>query len=323
MNKLSLKFAVSALLLTLVVGCSSPQTLSSAPTAAVPPTTAPSPTPASLEFTDGLKNTIRLAGPAKRVVSLAPSNTEILFAVGAGAQVVGRDEFSNYPAEAASVASVGGSMGKYNAESIVSLKPDLVLAAEINPPELVKSLQDLGLTVYYLSNPTTMDGMYANLATVARLTGHEAETTALVEKLKQRVEAVKTRLGTPETRPTVFYELDASQPNAPYTIGPGSFMDLLIKEAGGENVTGDQNSPWVQYSLEALVVKNPDIILLGDANYGVSVESVGKRAGWESLKAVKDGKVLTFNDDLVSRPGPRLVDGLEELARLLHPELFK
>ncbi len=301
----------------LAAACSSPAT--PAPT----PTLQPAPTPAGIELTDGLKNTVRLSQPAQRVVSLAPSNTEILYAVGAAAQVVGRDEFTNFPAEAASLPSVGGSMGKYNPEAIVALKPDLVLAAEINTPELVKSLQDLGLTVYYLSNPTTLEGMYANLTTVAQLTGHVDATNALIGQLKQRVEAVKTQLGTPAATPSVFYELDATQPNAPYTIGPGSFMDLLIKMAGGVNVAGDQTSPWVQLSLEALVVKNPDIILLGDSNYGTTAESVGQRAGWEGLKAVKDGKVLPFNDDLVSRPGPRLVDGLEALAKLLHPEIFK
>jgi iron complex transport system substrate-binding protein len=310
-------------LAALTFGCSSPQTPAPTATQAPAPTAAPSPTPAGIEIVDGLGTTIRLAGPAQRVVSLAPSNTEILFAVGAGAQVVGRDEFTNYPAEALNLPSVGGSMGNYNAEAIVGLKPDLVLAAEINSPELIKELQNLGLTVFYLSNPVSLDGMYANLSTVAQLTGQTEQTNTMIEALKQRVAAVKSQLGTPASLPTVFYELDASTPNAPYTIGPGSFMDLLIKEAGGVNITADQTSPWVQLSLEALVVKDPEIILLGDSNYGVTPESVGQRAGWEDLKAVKNGKVLPFNDDLVSRPGPRLVDGLEELAKLFHPEIFK
>ena len=317
---------ISLVLLALAVltlGCSSPQTPAPTATQAPAPTAAPSPTPTGIELVDGLNNTVKLAGPAQRVVSLAPSNTEILFAVGAGAQVVGRDEFTNYPAEALNLPSVGGSMGKYNTEAIVGLKPDLVLAAEINSPELVKELQGLGLTVFYLSNPVSMDGMYANLSTVAQLTGQTERTNAMIDKLKQRVAAVKSQLGTPASLPTVFYELDASTPNAPYTIGPGSFMDLLIKEAGGVNIAGDQTSPWVQLSLEALVVKDPEIILLGDSNYGVTPESVGERAGWKDLKAVKAGKVLPFNDDLVSRPGPRLVDGLEALVKILHPEIFK
>jgi len=281
------------------------------------------PTP-PLSLMDGLGRTVVLpAGPAQRVVSLAPSNTEVLFAVGAGAQVVGRDEFTNYPEEATSLPTVGGSMGNYNAEAIVALKPDLVLAAEINPPELVQSLADLGLTVFYLANPTDMPTMYANLLTVAELTGHVAEAQELVASLTARVEAVQAKVAPLSYAPVVFYELDATDPNAPYTTGPGTFMDLLINLAGGINAASNTGTPWAQLSVEELLVQNPQVILLGDAAYGISVESVKARPGWDVLDAVKNDQVYPFNDDLASRPGPRLVDGLEELARLLHPEVFE
>ncbi len=134
--------------------------------------------------TDGLNRTVKLQGTPQRIVSLAPSNTEILFAVGAGKQVVGRDSFSDYPPEAKSIQDIGGSMGKYDTEAIVALHPDLVLAGEINTPELVNSLQQLGLTVYYLPNPTTLEAMYANLETVGQLTGHSSEAATLVNCLK-------------------------------------------------------------------------------------------------------------------------------------------
>ena len=159
-------------------------------------------------------------------VSLAPSNTEILFAVGAGAQTVGRDEFSDYPPEAKALPSVGGSMGQYSAEAIVALKPDLVLAAEINSPEFVKQLEDLGLTVYYLKNPTTLEEMYGNLEIVGQLTGKDA--APLVASLKARVQKVDDKLAPLSARPGVFYEIDATDPAKPYTYGPGSFGDLLI-----------------------------------------------------------------------------------------------
>ncbi len=154
---------------------------------ASPATPAPTPTPTQpkpIVLTDGLKRTISLPTPAKRVVSMAPSNTEILFAIGAGSQVVGRDEFSDYPVEAKSLPSVGGSYGKYNMEAIVNLQPDLVLATEINTKEQVKTLEDLGLTVYLLPNPTDFDGMYQYLMTVAQLTGHETQASSLIERLK-------------------------------------------------------------------------------------------------------------------------------------------
>ena len=281
------------------------------------------PTPEPLVFIDGLGRTVTLDQPAQRIVSLAPSNTEILYSVGAGAQVVGRDEFSNYPAESASLPTVGGSFGGYSSEAIVNLKPDLVLAAEINTPEQVKTLEDLGLTVYYLSNPIDLEGMYQNLKLVATLTGHAAEADQLVETLQGRVAAVEAKLASVTSKPSVFYELDSTDPNAPYTTGPGTFMDLLIGMAGGTNVGSVLSSPWAQISLEELVVQNPDLIVLGDSNYGVTADSVAARAGWADLSAVKEGHVYPFNDDLVSRPTARMVDGLEELAKLIHPEQFK
>jgi iron complex transport system substrate-binding protein len=280
-------------------------------------------TPQPLQFTDGLGRTVTLASPARRVVSLAPSNTEILFAVGAAGQVVGRDEFSDYPAEAKNLPSVGGSFSKINHEAIVELKPDLVLASELNTPEQVQALEDLGLVVFYLANPKDLDGLYANLSTVGKLTDHESEAVELAEGLKKRVAAVTEKTAGVADKPIIFYELDSTDPNAPYTVGPGSFMDMLITMAGAQNAAGSAESPWAQLSLEQIVVLNPEVILLGDAAYGVTVESVAVRAGWEDLEAVKNGRVYPFDDNLASRPGPRLVDGLEALAKLLHPELFK
>lgn len=269
--------------------------------------------------TDGLNRTVKMKGTPQRIVSLAPSNTEILFAVGAGKQVVGRDSFSDYPAEAKSVQDIGGNMGKYNTEAIVALHPDLVLAGEINTPELVTSLQQLGLTVYYLSNPTTLEAMYANLETVGHLSGHSAEAGALVASLQKRVAAVDARILPLNSRPSVYYELDATDPTKPYTAGPGTFVDLLISRAGGTNIGKSLTSPWAQISLEQLVVDNPTIIVLGDSAYGISADSVKQRAGWGSLSAIETSKIYPFDDNLVSRPGPRLVNGLEALAKLLHP----
>ena len=274
-----------------------------------------------LSFTDGLGRTVNLAGPAQRAVSLAPSNTEILFAVGAGPQTVGRDEFSDYPAEATSLPSVGGSMGQYSAEAIVALKPDLVLAAEINAPELVKQLEDLGLTVYYLKNPSTLEEMYTNLEIVGQLTGKDA--APLVESLKKRVQAVDDKIMPLSARPSVFYEIDATDPSKPYTYGPGSFGDLLIARAGGYNIGHELSDPYPQMSLEQIVVANPSFILLGDSMWGTTAEDVKGRPGWETIQAVQSGQILPIDDNLISRPGPRLVDGLEQLVELMRPGLLK
>jgi len=287
------------------------------------PAATPVSTSAPLSFTDGLKRPVTLNAPAARIISLAPSNTEILFAIGAGTQVVGRDDFSDYPAEAKTLPDIGGSNGKYDLEKIASLKPDLVIAYELNTPDQVKALEDLKITVYYLSNPTDLEGMYANLVTVGELSGHKSQAETLVTSLRQRVKAIQDKVSGVTTRPTIFYELDATDPSKPFTAGPTTFIDQLIQLAGGVNIAGSLSTPWPQISLEEILVKNPDIILLGDAAYGNSPDQVKQRAGWTDLKAVKDGNILVFDDNLVSRPGPRLVDGLEILAKLIHPEMYK
>lgn len=322
------KILLVTLLVALMTACA-PQAV---PTATPAPISTQSPElgtvtakaePPAIDLTDGLGREVTLKAIPQRIVSIAPSNTEILFAIGAGDQVVGRDQFSDYPEATKNVTNIGSAFDKLNTELIVSLKPDLVLAAEINTPEQVKQLEDLGITVYYLKNPHTLEELYGNLETVARLTGHEAETATLVEALKKRVVAVDAKIATVSSRPSVFYELDSTDPAKPYTAGKDSFVTLLIERAGGSNIAADLEG-YPQMSLEQIVAADPTFIILGDATWGgVTPEMVAARPGWENLSAVKNEKVVPFDDNLVSRPGPRLVDGLEQLAKLLHPELFQ
>lgn len=278
------------------------------------------PASAAIELTDGLGRSVVLSEAAQRVVSLAPSNTEILFAIGAGDQVVGRDAYSDYPAEALDIADIGDTYGDLNTELIVSLKPDLILAAEINTAEQVKALEDLGLTVYYLKNPTTLEEMYVNLEIVAQLTGQDS--TKLTDSLKARVAVVDEKIMPLSSRISVFYELDGTDPAKPYTAGGGTFINLIIERAGGYNIASDIEG-YPQLSLEQVVAADPMFIILGDSAFGVTADVVAARPGWDNLSAVKSGQVLPFDDNLLSRPGPRLVDGLEALAKLLRPELFK
>jgi iron complex transport system substrate-binding protein len=282
----------------------------------------PSPTIAPIILTDGLDREVILESPASRIISMAPSNTELLFAVGASEQVIGRDEFSDYPTEASVLPSIGGGFGDYNLEAIVNLDPDLVLAAEINTPEQVNALVDLGLNVFLLANPTSLEEMYTNLLTVAELTGHIEETETLVAGLQERVAAVDKTLENSEHIPSVFYELDATDPSAPWTAGSNTFIDTLITQAGGQNIASDLEGQYLQLSIEEILVRDPQVILLGDAAYGITPDSIQERSGWSNLSAVVNNKIFAFDDNLVSRPGPRLVEGLEQLAILLHPELF-
>jgi iron complex transport system substrate-binding protein len=275
-----------------------------------------------VSVTDGLGRQVTLAGPAQSVVSLAPSNTEILFAIGAGEQVVGRDQYSDYPAEAAQAADIGSTHQELSTEQIVALEPDLILAAGINTPEQVSALEGLGLTVYYLNNPLTLEEMYGNLTLVSQLTGRQIEAASLIDSLKARVAAVDEQVAPVGSRPSVFYEIDGTDPAKPYTAGKDTFISLLIERAGGTNIAAEIDG-YPQLSLEQVVAADPEIIILGDAVYGVTPESLAARPGWENLSAVKNGQVHTFDDNLLSRPGPRLVDGLEALTALLHPELFE
>lgn len=277
-----------------------------------------------LTITDGLQRTITLDAPAQRIVSLAPSNTEILFAIGAGPQLVGRDPLSDFPAEAQNVADIGDTFIQLNTELIISLEPDLVLAAEITPPEQVAQLEQIGVVVFWLANPRDFEGLYANLITVGQLTGRDLEAATLAESLRSRVSEVQTAVAevADNDKPVVFYEVDGlTDPNAPYTAGTRTFIDLIIKAAGGLNAAAALEG-YKQMSIEELLVQNPDFILLGDSAYGATPEQVAQRAGWGELAAVQANHVLPFDDNLMSRPGPRMIDAIEQLARLLHPDLF-
>jgi iron complex transport system substrate-binding protein len=315
-----IKISLLLLAVLLLSACAQAAPVSPAVTAAPEP----SPTPGTITLTDSFNKTITLAGPAQRIVSLSPATTESLFALGAGVQIVGRDTFSDYPEQAKSIPDVGGGFGELNVEAILAQKPDLVLTSALTPPEQIKALEDAGLTVYAVGNPKDFAGLYVILQNLARLSGHEKEAAILVDEIKQRVAAVEEKLAGVSQRPLVFYEIDGTDPNAVWTTGPGTFIDTLIRMAGGENLGADLQGEWVQISLEELIARDPDLILLGDAIWGgVTVESVQARAGWSALRAVQDGKIFPFDDNLVSRPGPRLVEGLEALARQFHPDLFE
>jgi iron complex transport system substrate-binding protein len=281
------------------------------------------PMPETMTFTDDLGHTIELAGYPQSIVSISASTTEILFAIGAGEQVVGRDEYSTYPEAALEVTSIGAMWEELPAEAILALEPDLVVAAQIISEDQVQALRDLGLNVYWQANPTTYDELFDNLRDFAQLTDHEAETETLIADLDARVKAVQEKVATISERPSVFYELDATDPSNPWTAGSGTFIDYIISQAGGINAASALEGDYAQISSEQLIAVNPDVILLADAPYGTTAESVAARPGWNVITAVKEGALYPIDPNMMSVPGPRLVDALEETAKLLHPELFK
>ena len=296
-----------------------------ASTAMVPqasPTGVPAAAPTPIVMQDGLGREVRLEKPAQHIVSMAPSNTELLFAVGAGGQIVGRDEVSDFPPEAASISSIGSTYGELNTEAILALDPDLVLAATITSPEQIQAMENLGLTLYLLPNPMTFDELFANVLTVGQLTGHETEAEALIDSLKGRVEAVVTTMQGVTAVP-VYYEVDGTDPSAPWTTGRGTFQDVLIGMVGGENIASEIEG-WGQISLEAIVTRDPEVIFFGAGAWiPTTPDSLMARSGWESIRAVQEGHVYDIDTNWIDRPGPRLVDALERMARLVHPEQFQ
>lgn len=299
------------------------------PTTVTEPTEAPMPEPTEepaskiMVFEDDMGNMFELEGYPQAIVSISASTTEILFAIGAGDQVVGRDEYSIYPEEAIEVTSVGAMWEELPAEAILALEPDLVVAAQIISEEQVAALRDLGLKVYWQDNPTSYEELWENLRDFAKLTGHESETEALIADLEARVQAVQEKTATVTELPSVFYELDATDPSNPWTAGTGTFIDYIITQAGGTNAASALEGEYAQISSEQLIAINPDVILLADAPYGTTPESVAERPGWDVIKAVQEDAIYPIDPNMMSVPGPRLVNALEETARLVHPELFE
>ena len=271
---------------------------------------------------DGLDREVALQGSAQRIVSIAPSNTEILFAIGAGEQVVGRDDVSDYPQEALDVTSVGSTYGDLNTEAILALEPDLVLAATITSPEQIEALEALGISVYLLSNPTDFTGLLENIRTVGILTGKEVEAEALAKSLEARIDAVAEIVSDAE-RVRVFYEVDGTDPTAPWTTGTDTFQDVMIDFVGGENIATDITG-WGQMNLEEIVIQNPQVVIFGEGPWvPTTSESFSERSGWGEIAAVENGHVYGIDTNWVDRPGPRLVDALEQMALMIHPELYE
>ena len=273
--------------------------------------------------TDDLGVEITLEGPAQTIISISPSLTEILFGVGAGDRLIGRDSNSTYPEEALDALDLGGMWDGIPIEDILAMEPDLILAGEIFSADAIGELRDLGLTVYWQANPDDFEGLYENIRDIAVLTGTEDQAAALVDELAAQVASVDEKLAGVDQVPLVFYELDASEPANPWTAGAGTFISYVITRAKGQNLGDSLEGEWVQISSEALVAQDPDVILLADELYGITPESVAERAGWGEISAVQEGKIFGFDPFILSVPGPRLADGYQVVSQMLHPEVWE
>jgi iron complex transport system substrate-binding protein len=316
---------IAVLLILGLVGCAPVATPTNTPVPTVVPAAPPAPVPAvafPLSFKDDLGRKVTLKAAPQRIVSLLPSNTEILFAVGAGQQVVGVTSYCNYPPEAAKKEQVGGITTKsLSLEKIVALQPNLVLAASAQA-DIIPTLEKAGLTVMALK-PATFDDIYANIEQVGQATGHSDQAKTLTAGLRQRVEAVKAKINAipADKRPTVFYEV---WHDPLMTAGPHTFIGQMMTLAGGKNIFNDVTEDWPQVSAEVIVQRNPTVIV-GPTDHSdqLTAAAIAGRSGWANLDAVKNNRIYILNGDAISRPGPRIVDMLEELARKFYPNLFQ
>jgi iron complex transport system substrate-binding protein len=263
-----------------------------------------------------------------KIISVAPSCTEILYAIGAGDKVVGVTDYDDYPYDFAAWIAAGNmtSVGDFtspNMEVIISLDPDLILASGGVQEDDVNTLRDYGYKVLVL-DPTSVDGILNNIELVGNATGKQAEATALVNNLTSRINAVAEKVAN-ATKPEVYYET-YYETTSSWTIGALAWQNELIEKAGGTNIFGDQPTDYYQYQVEALIDRNPDVIVLPAEGMGTGtqagIDAVKARPGWDTMSAVQNGRIYQINPNIIERAGPRVVDAIEQMAEFFHPELF-
>ncbi len=268
-------------------------------------------------FLDDLGRRVYLAKPARRVVSLAPSVTEILFALGLDTEVVGVTTFCDFPLQAKAKPKIGSSIP--NLEVILGLKPDLVIGnKDFVRPDIVAKLEQLKIPVFVLA-AKTLEDILGHISTIGRMVGHDAEARRLVQALRDRLTELRRRT-TSAQRVRVFYVVNS---DPLISVGPGSFIHHMIEVAGGDNVVGRAPTPYPKVSVEEILRQDPEVILfpVGIVEGIPEAEQQFWRR-WTTLSAVARNRLHQINGDLINRPGPRVIDGVELLARLLHPKLF-
>jgi iron complex transport system substrate-binding protein len=276
----------------------------------------PSTTPDSSSFpvtvTDSGGTEVTIDAPPAFIASLDAAHTEVLYAIGAGSQVKAVDNTSNCPAQ---VAALEARIDAFNpsVEAVTAMQPDLVVTA-FDTGDLVASLRSAGITVLFLEAPADVAGTYDDIQLLGRATGHTDEADTLVTAMSNEVSALAATAS--GEQPTVYHELD----NTYYSVGPGSFLDDMYKTLGATNIAESTGQAYPQLSAEAIIAANPDVIILADEGFGENATTVAARPGWSAINAVKNDRIYAIDPDIVSRPGPRIVDAMRQLAAALYSE---
>jgi len=266
--------------------------------------------PLTVERADGKELTFER--PARRIVSLSPGHTEVLFAIGAGDQVVAVDTESDFPEEAAAKTEFDATSP--DLEALEGLDPDLVVVMD-GPEEVVQALDQRGLTVLWLELPSFIQDLFTQIDILGEVTAHREQSDSLVDEMDGRVVAILDKVGATEG-PRVYHELDDELTS----VSLDTFIGELYQILNAENIAGRSEGPLLQLTQDDISAGDPEVIIV--AHSGATPESVKDRPGWQNIAAVKNDRVYAVDPDIVNRPGPRLVDGLETLAKLLLPNLF-
>ena len=273
-------------------------------------------------LTDGSGEEVTIKEEPKRIVSVIPSNTEIAFAVGLGDRIVGVSDYDTYPAETKDIEKIGGL--DINTEKVVSLKPDLVLAHSSNMANNggVEQLKEMGLTVLVVNDAKNFDKVYESIEMIGKATGESENAAAVVTDMQAKLKDVKEKAKavTADERKNVFIEV-SPLPEI-YSPGKNTFMDEMLQIINADNVAGDLEG-WAKMDEESIVAANPDVIITTHGYRTKDANSeVLKRNGWEEVNAIKNKQVFSVNSDLIDHPGPRLVEGVEELGKAIYPDIF-
>jgi len=313
--KLGISYLASVILMSLLGACT--------PTPAEEPALPVESATFPIETTDQADRVVRVEKMPEKIISLAPSNTEILYALGLEDRLVGVTEYCNYPEAAKEKPQIGG-FSTVDIEKVVEIEPDLILATNIHKDEIVPQLERLGLTVLTI-DPKTVDEVLEAINLIGQFTGKAEEASQLTAEMEKQIKAVtdKTAALTEAQKPRVFYIL---WHDPLMTVGSETRIHELIEKAGGINIAQGLPDEYPRISLEAVIMANPQVIIAG-SGHGTGQDAPFHFALTEprlaEVEARQNGLIYEIDSDLTSRPGLRIVDGLEKLAEFIHPELFK
>jgi iron complex transport system substrate-binding protein len=282
------------------------------------------PAPASPEKTiiDDLGHPFTMSSPPQKIVSLAPNITEILFALGLGEKVIGVTRYCDYPEEALYKEKIGG-MIDLNMEKIKALDPDLVLGFRGNPLKLLERIKVLGLPIFVLGMGESLESVFSIIEKIGTVVQKTEEAEILLQSLKQDFKKIEEAIDSVQHRPKVFISLHG---RGLWTCGKKSFIHDLITRARGENIAGESRRRWLLYNREQLIHQDPEIIIIlakSSGEFSTAREWIKKRSHLESVQAVRNDNIHYVHENLVTRPGPRILEALNLIVRILHPQLSR